>query len=85
MSLRKQAMSIYKPPFRYQHGYIFDSADNMVSDQDTKTKDALLARVRGWGRIQYMNDAANLQDEVGRMIADALTEYYKNDSKVSKS
>lgn len=69
--LRQRAEDLFNPPFRYHHGYIFDADDHMVSD------DGGIARLRGWGRIAYMGDSAALQDEVGRMIADALNQYYE--------
>ena len=31
---------------------------------------------KGWGRIGYMPNPEELQDEIGAMIADALTIYY---------
>jgi hypothetical protein len=71
---REFALSIYKPPFRFQHGYIFDAVNHMVVDDVLDGVKA--ARVRGWGRISYMPDPEKLQDTVGAMIADALTEYW---------
>lgn len=74
---RKAAMELYKPPFRHIRGYIYDSANHMVADMDSEVRASVIARVRGWGRIGYMRDAAVLQDEVGDMIADALSAYYE--------
>lgn len=50
------------------------------------TEDELAAlRVRGWGRIQHVgesiDDAANLQDTVGELIAEALTQYWQREIK----
>jgi len=76
---RKAAMAIYTPPFKYAHGYIHDSAGHMVADQDGldgEVEKSVVARVRGWGRIGYMPNPEELQDEVGQMMADALTAYY---------
>ena len=80
-SKRKAAMAIYTPPFRFDHGYIFDSKNHMVADDGdvigpNGVEGAVASRVRGWGRIGYMPNAAALQDEVGQMIADALNAYY---------
>jgi hypothetical protein len=78
-TLREQALALYKPPFRFQMGYIFDGAGKMVADQDGfdgKVQEAVIARVRGWGRISYLPDAEKLQDEVGAMLADALNAFY---------
>ncbi len=81
ISRRPYAMAVYTPPFRYQYGYIFDSANHMVADQGgigevNTVEGAVAAQVRGWGRIGYMPSAAAIQDEIGQMIADALNEYY---------
>lgn len=80
---RKAAMAVYTPPFRFQSGYIFDSRNHVVSDDGPigdgteGVEGAVAARVRGWGRIGYMPNAAALQDEIGQMMADALNAYYK--------
>jgi hypothetical protein len=76
-SKREAAIALYKPPFKFEHGYIFDAEHQMVADDDN-VESHVAARVRGWGRIGYMPDAAQLQDEVGRVIADALTAYWNN-------
>ena len=75
-SIRKAAMALYVPPFKYDHGYIFDSENHMVAD-DADVKPHVVSRVRGWGRIGYMPNPAKLQDEVGHMMADALNAYYE--------
>lgn len=71
-TLRARAMALFTPPFKFNCGYIQDQEYNMVADKP-RTGDL---RVRGWGRISYMPDAEALQDEVGAVIADALTEYW---------
>ena len=77
--MRKAALALYKPPFHYKHGYVFDSEQRMVSDDgDSLDKKNFAARVRGWGRISYLPEPEKLQDEVGHMMADALNEYYRN-------
>ena len=68
--LKKLAIELYKPPFRHIHGYIYDADSCMVADDSA-------LRVRGWGRIQYMDDAEALQDAAGELIAEALTEYWQ--------
>lgn len=77
--LRDKALALYKPPFRFIHGYIYDADSNMVAD------DGGILRVRGWGRISYMDDAAALQDEVGSLIADALTDFWNRLAAPSES
>ena len=81
-SKRAAAKAIYTPPFTYQHGYIFDSQRHMVADNGpicdgSSVEGAVASRVRGWGRIGYMPNAAELQDEVGQMMADALNALYQ--------
>lgn len=81
-SKRKAAMAVYKPPFAYKHGYIYDSQQLMVSDHGPIGEDepgvggAVAARVRGWGKLGYLPNGAELQDEIGRMMADALNALY---------
>ena len=65
-----------------KHGYIFDSQRHMVADNGPicdgpSVEGAVASRVRGWGRIGYMPNAAELQDEVGQMMADALNALYQ--------
>lgn len=80
--LREDAMALYTPPFRFVHGYIYDSKNHMVADQggcderDT-SKDMMVAQIRGWGRIGYMPNAESLQDEAGQILVDALNAYYR--------
>jgi hypothetical protein len=69
--LKDIALNLYKPPFKLDHGYIFDSHGEMVADQ---VDPIAIARIRGWGRISYMGDAENLQDMVGKLIVEALNE-----------
>lgn len=71
--LRKRVLALYKPPFSYHCGYIHDGEGNMVSDLPTGT---IATRVRGWGRIGYMENPGELQDMVGEMIAEALNQYW---------
>ncbi len=82
-SRRDVALALYKPPFKFTHGHIFDADGRMVADQDGgfgldgKVETHIIARVRGWGRISYMKDAEQLQDEVGEMLAQALTDFWR--------
>lgn len=77
-SLRDRAIALYKAPFKFSMGYIWDANNKMVADE---IKDGVILRIRGWGRIQDMPDAANLQDEVGKLIAELLTEHWNKEAK----
>ena len=77
--LRGVAMNLYHPPFRYENGYVFDSTGQMVSDDEAEA-DAV-QRVRGWGRISYLKDPGAVQDTVGHLIAEALTQFWENEAK----
>lgn len=48
-------------------------------------KNQMVADVRGWGRIQYMNDAEARQDEMGRFIADAINHRLSNSNSEAKN
>ena len=76
-ALRAVAFGLYQPPFRFEHGWIWDANNNHVSDDGGPGHyDARMARVRGWGRLQKLPDGARLQDEVGQMIAEALNAFW---------
>lgn len=75
--LTKKALSICKPPFEFKHGYIFDSDGHMVADHPLEEG---ILRIRGWGRIQYMGNPEQLQDEIGKLIAQAMTEFWEKNS-----
>lgn len=70
-ALLSAAYNLYKPPFRYDWNgqMVFDSANNLVID------------VRGWGRIEKMDNGIELQDKVGEIITEALNEKW---SKVTR-
>lgn len=86
-AMRAAALELYNGPFSYQSGYIFDKASHMVADQGDAEKSvegAVAVRIRGWGRISYMPYAAQLQDEAGQVVADALTQYWQGSLKLRK-
>jgi hypothetical protein len=70
----KRVADLYALPFQFVHGYIQDNDHRMVADQHDGP-DSL--RVRGWGRISYMEDPENLQDAVGTEIAKAVTAHWE--------
>ncbi len=54
--LRNKSICLYTPPFRFEHGYIWDAKGQMVADNHVDGEDAVL-RVRGWGRINEVKRA----------------------------
>lgn len=86
--MRAKALALYKPPFRYEHGYIWDANDEMVADRvrvpeepDGSAVGNCLGvlRIRGWGRLQYLENGGELQDEVGKLVAEALTKFWREE------
>lgn len=85
----EEVLGLYKPPFYHTLGYIFDADNNMVSDDNDTLHRELSAgnsfatqRVRGWGRLSYLENPEQKQDKMGEIIAKALTEYWeKNDAR----
>ena len=79
-ALKRRALGLYTPPFRYECGYIFDRNGAMVADEAAmgNYQDAA-TRIRGWGRIQYLDNPEGLQDAVGEIIADLLSKYWNED------
>lgn len=78
---KKESLALYKPPFKYYCTYIFDTNDSMVMNSDELTESALV--LRGWGRINYMENAEELHDAVGEHIANALTEYWERNQNIN--
>lgn len=64
-TLRARALALYKPPFRSEHGYIYDYEGTVV------------LVTRGWGRIQYQEQPESLQDATGELLAEALTFFWR--------
>ena len=82
MSIRQAALEIFTPPFRYENGFIVDSSDNIVAySWRDKAARLIASRIRGWGRIQYMDNpewsADEIQDEVGKIVAEALNSFWE--------
>jgi hypothetical protein len=68
------ALKLYTPPFKYKHGYIWDSQMHMVCDE--RGQDSI-QRIRGWGRISYLTQPEKLQDMLGDLVAQALNEFWE--------
>ena len=75
--ISERAFALYRPPFRYDgHGYLWDANGEMVADDRPESPSAI-GRIRGWGRIGYLKEPEKLQDMVGHLIAQALTEFWQ--------
>jgi hypothetical protein len=81
--LRAVGLGFYSGPFHYDgFGYIWakgtpeKGGNQMAADLDAAKERC--ARVRGWGAIGYLKDVnhEDLQDEIGHMFAEAITEYW---------
>lgn len=79
--MRTKALALYKPPFRFEYGYIFDADHQTVADEASADSMINALRIRGWGRIGYMENPEALQDKVGELIAEALTQYWERQTK----
>jgi len=84
----KRVLRLYSPPFIFDEmgGYVFDSENNMVSDayfkfscpaRENEHNKCPIAQVRGWGKIQHKKDPEELQDAVGKVIAQSLNEFWE--------
>lgn len=73
-TISDRALDLYKPPFRYEGGYIWDAESNMVADDIAENA---ILRVCGRRRISYLKNPEQLQDAVGKHIAKALTQYWE--------
>ncbi len=73
--IRDRARKLFRPPFRFVGGYIWDANNEMVADnRPDEPEDALMVlRQRGWGRMSYMDDPPGLYQAAGEAIAEALT------------
>lgn len=85
--IRQRALDLYKPPFAFYCGYIKDSNHETVADQGgiNEMKGMIAAQIRGWGRISYLPTPEQLQDAIGEMVAEALTEYWERHAPTSES
>lgn len=77
-------LELYKGPFSYNMGYIYDANSEMLADNAGENLQGIV-QVRGWGYLtggaaQNLDPdvAAEIQDEIGEMIAEALTQYWKS-------
>ncbi len=61
-------------PVRYDNygTSIFDESNNQILD------------IRGWGRLQYSDNAEELQDSIGKFVADAINKHAEKDEGVQK-
>ena len=73
LTVIQAACALYKAPFTAKYGYIYDANNKMVADDEGR--DTML-RIRGWGHIQKLPDAAAVQDMVAELIVAALNKYW---------
>lgn len=77
-AIRQVALDYLKPPFKFNRGYIFDAEGHKVADDgDWKNH---VVRIRGWGAISYLESPEQLQDMIGTLVAEALTEFWQRDT-----
>lgn len=74
---KQTALSLYTPQFKYYRGYIWDATNKMLSDDGGQNS---VQRVRGWGEIQKLPHGEKIQDTVGELIAQALTEFWNKNN-----
>jgi hypothetical protein len=79
--LRDRARKLFRAPFRYEGGYIWDDDTEMLADKRVESEaPGATLRVRGWGRLGYITkspeEADALQDAYGELIAEALTAHF---------
>lgn len=76
--LRQRAFDSCAAPFERVHGYIFDANGNTISDD---TAEGIVTRMRGWGRLHYLDKPEELQDAIGDLIVEALNEFWEKHAK----
>ena len=79
LNLREKLKQFYQPPFRYEHGYVFDSTHKMIADVATDDAPLMAAKLRSWSQLirkHGVDDGAVLRDKLGLVIAEALNEYW---------
>lgn len=76
LTRKQRAIALYQPPFKPMYGYIHDALGNVVADDNTDNGEIL--QIRGWGRISYMPEPEQLQDDVGELVAEALNQFWIN-------
>lgn len=65
----KRILEVYKKPFEYRNTMIIDANRNHVLD------------IRGWGRLQHLNDGGDIQDNLGELITEFLNKQLLSTSK----
>lgn len=79
--IRDRARKLFRAPFKYEGGYIWDDDGEMLADKRGEASGSgATLRVRGWGRLGHIakspGEAAALQDAYGELIAEALTAHF---------
>ena len=60
-----------------KHPVAYSDLGTYINDAEGK----MIAGVRGWGWIQKLPDPENLQDDIGKFIAEAINEKIERESK----
>lgn len=64
----KRIFEVYKPPFHY--------SDDFQAIVDTKD-DIVTTHIRGWAFLQKLPDGIQIQDNIGKLIAELLNREYE--------
>lgn len=83
-TIRERAAKLFKPPFRFDGTYIWDSRGKMLADN--RGPEGAILQARGWGRLTGKSamalsdaEAQELQRAYGELIAEALTAHWKRE------
>jgi hypothetical protein len=64
---------LIKFPVKLEHGYIYDADGNMIT------------QIRGWGRLQYLENGEAKQDTIGQFVTDAINEKLTHGLSIKKA
>lgn len=82
--MKAKVLSIFKPPFSFSIGNIYDCTGRIVADHYTDDEPGALIRMRGWGRLTgkgggmglSSDEAYEIQCAAGQMFAEAFNAYW---------
>jgi hypothetical protein len=70
------AFELFKPPFVYSGGHIFDSVGNAVGENDGRALNAILV-FKADERYKHLDQIDDINEALGKHIAEALTDHWK--------